>query len=216
MSESYARVSDPKVADTLVKRTAKSYRTAAGKVRNLTADAAYATECAYSAGLIGKDATYPTARDYAATYDVAPATVTLWKRLGRALVVGVTTDSPVWQVLAFKAAANDKAVADAIMADDATVETITAAIATTREPDGKRRTAAKDGKPNDGTTDAPTDVLAGVTDPTDQAMILVGMLDKIVKGTDREGWAKIESALDKIVKREVTVRAKADKAAAAA
>ena len=213
----YVAIPDVKIARALVKRTV-------GKVsktnRTQTVDAAYATDVAYAHGLIGsgEGALYPTARAYAEAMLVSPATVTLWRRLGHALVVGVTPDSGLWQTLAFRAAANDKSVAEAILAEDATVATIQAAVDLIRNPDGSKRDAVKGAaRPADGSKGEgeATDVLAGVTDPTEQAMILVKMLDKIVKGTDREGWAKIESALDKIVKREVTVRAKADKAEAA-
>jgi len=212
----YVKITDDKAAVALVTRVARTYRSAQGKVRSLTADAAYATEAAFSAGIIAKGAKYDTAREYAAAFDVAPATVTLWKRLGRALVVGVTTDSPLWQTLAFRTAANDKAVAEAIMADDATVAKIAAAVATTRKPDGSRATkvGGNDGKPNDGTDAPATDPLAGITDPTEQAMILVGLLKRVVADTDRDGWAKVESALGEIITRENTVRAKAAKVAA--
>jgi len=225
----YVKITDDKAAIALVSRVARTYRAAQGKVRSLTADAAYATECAFTAGIIGKGAKYETARDYAAAYEVAPATVTLWKRLGRALVVGVATDSGLWQTLAFKAAANDKAVADAIMADGATVATITAAVATTRKPDGSRadKVGGTDGKPNDGTdkaADAPIPVT--VTVPSERVALVLALLDRETKGVEwtREEWSKIETALDKIVKREVTLLGKreetarkaADKAATAA
>lgn len=221
MSE-YAKITDTAQAVALASKVARSYRAASGKVRTLTADAAYATEAAFTSGAVAKGSKWETAREYADTYGVAPATVTLWKRLGRSLVVGVTTDSALWQVLAFKSAANDKAVADAIMADGATVATITAAVATTRKPDGSRvgKVGGNDGTPNDGTDKAdPKGIPVEVTDPVARVALAVALLDAEVKAAtfDADGWAKVETALHKIITREVTILAKAaDKAAKAA
>lgn len=223
MSTVYARVSDPKAAHALVSKVARQYRTAAGKVRTLTADAAYATDAAYESGLIGKDGEYATARDYAAAYGVSPSAVTLWRRLGRALVVGITTDSEAWQHLAFRSAANDKIVAEAIMADDATVDKIMSALGKSRKPDGTRKPSAAPGegaRPDDGTDAAPT-VPVEITDPAERVKIVLGILDDECKGVawTAEQWSAIEDKINKIVKREVTLlgkRVKAEQAQAPA
>ena len=222
MSTAYAKITDPKVAEQTIAKVSRAYRAASGKVRTLTADAAYATEAGYASGLIGKpsDGAEMTALAYGERFGVASATVTLWRRLGRALIVGVSTDSEMWQTLAFKAAANDKPVADAIMADGATVAKIATALESTRLPDGKRKpkVGGTDGKPNDGTDAATPAVPAEVTDPAERVKIVLGILDAEVKAAkfDAEGWAKVESALNKIISREVTLLAKAAKAADAA
>lgn len=107
--------------DKVVKRAAQDYVKGSA---TLTANAAYATHYAVVTGYIsqdkGKDGGM-TQHDYAVMFGQVDSVVTLWKRLGRVLVVGGFTpeqDPTLWSRLSSQTLANKGEMPKIIMGED--------------------------------------------------------------------------------------------------
>lgn len=168
-----------------------------------------------------------SASEWAESYGLSSSSnVNHWRPLGYALaVVGVPVEhSPhgedwtCWQLIS---QITKPEVYAAIYAEGATVETIMAVCLTLRSPKGKvirPETAAA--RPDEGDAAALSGeqalALGLETDPVKVALDALGIVAqacKVIPTDDREGWSKVESALNEILTRENTTRQDAAKAA---
>lgn len=181
--ENIGSVSDPKVAERLVARAAKTGE-------RVMVEAGYATYAAASAGVTNKR--------IAEIFGKSASTVVLYRRLGKYLMVGGEPTSPTWRLLSGKSKANFKAIAAVIDGPDVTVEAIDAEVKKHFTPDGK--------------STAPVAVAttpAGETPPLDEALAILKRLRILADGFDAEAWSKVETALNTIVSRKVKALAAA-------
>lgn len=186
-------VLDPKDAERLLSKVA-------GSAKRVMVDTGYAMFIAARSGVTNKRAME--------IFGKSSSSITLYRRLGVALVAGIDPESETWRVLSAKSKANDAKSGIAELLDDPdSVPTADAIVAKVKEnftPDGKSRTAkAPVGKTGDG-TEVPPQV---------EAAALVARLDKITRALDAEQWAEVETSLNSLIGRAVKRLAAAAKVA---
>lgn len=185
-------VLDPKDAERLLAKVA-------GQAKRVMVDTGYAMFIATRSGITNKRAQE--------IFGKSASSITLYRRLGVALVAGVDPESDTWRVLSAKSKANDKKSGLADMLDDvdnvpsgdAVVEAVKAAFT----PDGKSRTATP-------ATGAPGN--DGEVPPQTEAAVILKRLDTLVRSLDAEQWAEVETAMNSLIARQVKRLAAAAKA----
>jgi predicted transcriptional regulator len=117
----------------------------AGDLRQMAA--AYATAAMLRQGMEQKD--------IAKALDLAPASITQYKRMAKAVDLGITpvSDPETWTGLGSKAGAQNADVAKVIMAKDATPEQVKDAVATFVKAKAAKVEESKDSKDKDKGTD---------------------------------------------------------------
>lgn len=129
----------------LVKVAQRDYAAGVKAVENSTVSGAMATHAAFTAGLVGDEGSlYPKVQDYANLFTrevdgepkpMSRVTVTLWRRLGKCLALGIEAYSREWKRLVQNA--NAKAVSSVIDADNATAAKVAKAVNSLYGRDGK-------------------------------------------------------------------------------
>lgn len=145
------KVIDPAMqeqAETLVSDAVQEWRLARETGERAMVAASVATYAAFDAGLIGKDAKW-SQDDYAALFGITSGYVTLLRRNGRALALGlVTPESESFRLLSSKAGANIGAVGKVIESPKPTKAALAKALGEAFTPDGKKRPAKKTTDPS--------------------------------------------------------------------
>lgn len=187
-------------------------------------DAALLTHAVVAAENIGKGKPFATQGDYAKAIQFAPSYVSRLKYIGRAVVVhGVTKASGDFAFLC-QHGSNAKVAAAVALTDTAEFRRLLkqyrAEIAEHGRITGDARTpqiASEKGETVEGEVVSVTDTPV-VGDPMDAVKAALKALDAACKaaGFTRETWAPIEDKVTAIVKREVTLLDKAEKASAKA
>lgn len=225
-----------KAASTAVKAAAREFKAAGVKVEGATLSASLATYLAEQTGIIpakgervagGEGGDMITGAAYAGLFGVGGSAVTMWRTLGYAVCgVGVDPEEEstpermsTWRLLAFKGAATNKVVSEAVYAEDATVESVRTAVESVRDTaSGKVKAGSKSGKPNKvtGTEQDLTEAIK--SDPVAVALAVIrDVLRPASAACDTEQWSTVENALNALIHREVTIRdGKASKARKAA
>jgi len=165
----------------------------ASKQGKVMVEAGYATYIAWRSGL--------TNARMAEIFGKSTSTVTLYRRAGKFLVLGGEPTGDLWRVLTSKSKANDKRVAAAIDADDATVESIES---TTWEH------FRKDGKPVVPNTTTATPNADGLT-PVDEVTGLLKRIGVLLPQFDAEQFATVETAMNALIAKQVKRLAAAEK-----
>lgn len=224
-----------KAAKALVTKAAREFKSVTAKSETVTLDASLATYVAEQTGIIpakgtrvagGEGGDMLTGAAYAALFGVQPSSVSMWRTLGYAVgAVGIDPNEEstsermsTWRILAFKGAATNRAVSDAVYAEGATPESVRAAVESVRDgASGKVKSGARQGKPNKATGTEGDLNEAIKTDPVAVALAVIrDVLRPASAACDTEGWATVENALNALIQREVTIRnGKASKAAKA-
>jgi len=203
----------------------------AGETATLTAS--LATYMAEQTGLLppkgqrvpgGEGGDMLTGAKYAEKFGVGGSTVTMWRTCGYVVeVVGVdpseestTERMSLWRLLAFKGAATNKAVSEAIYAEGATPETVREAVEAIRDgATGKVKSGARTGTPNrrtGGENDLTLDEAIAL-DPVAVSLAMIRDLRTAARACDADGWSQVETALNALIHREITQRnAKSSKA----
>jgi hypothetical protein len=185
-------VLDPKDAERLLAKVA-------GSAKRVMVDTGYAMFIASRSGVTNKRAME--------IFGKSSSSITLYRRLGVALVAGVDPESDTWRVLSAKSKANDAKSGLAEMLDDPnnvpTADAIVEKVKANFTPDGKS-TAPKPavGKTGDG-DEVPPQV---------EAAALIARLDKVIRTLDTESWAEVETSLNSLITRQVKRLATAAKA----
>lgn len=216
-----------KAALAAVKGAAREYKGAQGKVEGATLAASLATYLAEQTGLLprkgeraagGEGGDMMTGAKYAETFGVQGSSVTAWRTLGYSVcVVGIDPEEEstpermsTWRLMAFKGAATNKVVSEAVYADGATVGSVRTAVESVRDPASgkvKSGTGSKSGKPNK-TTGTETDLTEAIkADPSAVALAVIrDVLRPAAAACTTEQWSQVETALNALIHREVTIR----------
>lgn len=210
----YAKVAKgPESALAFVRTTAKDYRDASTALDGRTVTAIYALRAAVATGILfgdGKAAGAMTTEAFADLFGVGKSNVTKWRDLSRYLdLPGATADDDLFSRLR-GGAITTPAVRDAVRADDATTASVQSAYDSVFLPDGKRREDTGKGKRRGGrpaTGDATPEVpeVSGI----EGCMALLTLLASKVGDLSTEDWAKVETKMEDIRTKEVTIRTKA-------
>lgn len=173
---------------------------------------------------------------YAEKFGVQGSTVTMWRTCGYAVnVLNVDPDETraddqmtTWRLLAYKGAATNAKVSEAVYAENATVETVREAIAKVRDlTDGT--VVGQKKSPNSETADEKRARLQKEKEKSDAALaeaiasdpvalILATVRDILVpacKGIakdDTAGWTKVQKAMSDLLAKENTIRTPVPKA----
>lgn len=208
---------DEGAAFSLVKSTGRAMRNHEDKGADIVQRAAFLTHAAYATGILAdrgghKGKHYMTTAAYAQTFGLSShANVRTWRVLGMALVgVGVDPESDTYRRLQRGNVAQVSEVSEHIMSGTATVESVDAIVADWTDPaTGRRKSKGTGAKPEGkGKGKAEGEDIPDV-EPIVRVLAALKILDDDVKGLSAEEWADVESRVQKIITREVTVRAKA-------
>lgn len=187
-------VLDPKDAERLLAKVA-------GTAKRVMVDTGYAMFIASRSGVTNKRAME--------IFGKSSSSITLYRRLGVALVAGVDPESDTWRVLSAKSKANDAKSGIADLLDDPNnVPSAQAVVDLVKQhftPDGKSTAP----KPSTATPSTDGDV-----PPQVEAAAIIARLDKISRALDAEQWAEVETSLNGLIGRAVKRLAAAAKAEA--